>query len=115
MIFKSSVNNVNCLQGILDEDNDDLLYIPGVMTPTEVSIQSIFFGFLLIKTKAFVELYIIICKIILQILSSYNAGAKMVKVRCFYIHVSLYYIFMLSAHLKLVKKIKANFIMIVYL
>ena len=38
MIFKSSVNNVNCLQGILDEDSDDLLYIPSVMTPTEVSI-----------------------------------------------------------------------------
>lgn len=37
------------VKGILDEDNDDLLYIPGVMTPTEI-------------------------------LSSYNAGAKMVKV-----------------------------------
>ncbi|KAI3667084.1 hypothetical protein L6452_42129 [Arctium lappa] len=37
------------VKGILDQDNDDLLYIPGVMTPTEI-------------------------------LSSYNAGAKIVKV-----------------------------------
>ncbi|KAI3788561.1 hypothetical protein L2E82_01331 [Cichorium intybus] len=37
------------VKGILDEENDDLLYIPGVMTPTEI-------------------------------LSSYNAGAKIVKV-----------------------------------
>ncbi|XP_024974306.1 uncharacterized protein LOC112512529 isoform X2 [Cynara cardunculus var. scolymus] len=37
------------VEGILDQDNDDFLYIPGVMTPSEI-------------------------------LSSYNAGAKIVKV-----------------------------------
>ncbi|XP_076958213.1 uncharacterized protein LOC143633876 [Bidens hawaiensis] len=37
------------VKGILDQDSDDLLYMPGVMTPTEI-------------------------------LSSYNAGAKIVKV-----------------------------------